>query len=92
VDDVWKVKRQRSTDKNHKATFPLDLSNKIIETFAGPKMKIIDPFMGTGTVGVSALKYDCLFTGIEMDKETFEHAHKRLHSEEIQKPLFWSIK
>jgi len=92
MDDVWRFKRQRSRDKNHKATFPVQLSNKIIENFAKPGMKIIDPFMGTGTVGISALKYDCSFTGIELDKETFKHAEKRLSSEEIQKPLFWSIK
>ena len=92
INDVWKVKRQRSPDKNHKATFPVQLSNKIIENFAKPGTKIIDPFMGTGTVGISALKYDCLFTGIEIDKETFKHAEKRLSSEEIQKPLFWGIK
>jgi DNA modification methylase len=92
MDDVWRFKREYSSDKNHSATFPVELSNKIIANFAEPGMKIIDPFMGTGTVGISALKYDCLFTGIELDEQTFKHAQKRLSTKEIQKPLFWRIR
>jgi DNA modification methylase len=39
---------------------------------------VLDPFMGTGTVGVACKKLGRNFIGIELDKETFEIAKKRI--------------
>lgn len=39
---------------------------------------VLDPFMGSGTTGVAALKLKCQFIGIEIDKERFDTANSRL--------------
>ena len=40
--------------------------------------KILDPMMGAGTTGVVALKLGCEFIGIDLSKEHYQTARKRL--------------
>lgn len=39
---------------------------------------IIDPFMGSGTTGVACRQLNRKFIGIELDKEYYEIAYKRI--------------
>lgn len=39
---------------------------------------ILDPFMGSGTTGVAAVKLGCKFTGIEIEHKYFDMACKRI--------------
>lgn len=47
---------------------------------------VCDPFMGSGTMGLSALKYGCKFIGVERDAGYFSIAQKRI--ENAQPALF----
>jgi DNA modification methylase len=40
---------------------------------------VLDPFMGSGTTGIAALKPKCHFIGIELDETKFQIASARLH-------------
>ena len=40
---------------------------------------IVDPFMGTGTTGLACKNLNRDFIGIEIDKEYFEIAEKRIY-------------
>ncbi len=40
---------------------------------------ILDPFMGSGTTGVAALKHGRRFVGIDMESQFVELAEKRLY-------------
>ena len=46
--------------------------------FTRPGQVICDPFMGSGTTGLAALRLGRRFCGIEMDRETFNTAEARL--------------
>ena len=46
---------------------------------------ILDPFMGSGTTGVSALKNNRKFIGVELSEEYYEIAKERLTNEENKK-------
>ncbi len=46
-----------------------------------PDSVVCDPFMGTGSTGVAALRCGRRFIGIEKEKDTFESAKMRLNSE-----------
>ncbi len=50
LNDIWQIKRQKTTAKGHGAAFPEDLVNKILENFSNENDLIYDPFAGTGTV------------------------------------------
>lgn len=49
---------------------------------------VLDPFMGSGTTGVSAIKNGRRFIGIEKDPEFFKTAKGRVESEMAYVPLF----
>ncbi len=45
--------------------------------------KVIDPFMGSGTTGVIAVKNKSFFVGVEMNREYFDIALKRVGNAEV---------
>jgi len=53
----------------------------IISGICLPGQYILDPFCGSGTTGVAALKYGCLFDGLDIDKSSVQIAKKRLYDQ-----------
>lgn len=51
----------------------------IVNRFTYPNDLILDPFMGAGTTGIAALQSYRRFIGIELDKDVFFTAAKRLN-------------
>ncbi len=49
---------------------------------------ILDPFMGSGTTGIAAVKGGYSFTGIEIDPTYFEIACRRISEAHRQPDLF----
>ena len=49
------------------------------EKFTQEKEIVLDPFMGTGTTGVSCKKFGRIFMGIEKSQEYFDIAFKRIN-------------
>ncbi|MBT9131449.1 MAG: Modification methylase DpnIIB [candidate division WS2 bacterium] len=47
---------------------------------------VLDPFMGVGSTGIAALKMNRRFIGIEIERDYFEAAKKRL--QQSQNTLF----
>lgn len=73
LGDVWQMRPERN---EHPAPFPLDLPAKAIE--ATDAKVILDPFMGSGTTGIAALKAGREFHGIEIEPTYFEMARQRI--------------
>ena len=78
MPNVWDIRREPSYDKKHKATFPKELVEKILDNFAHENQTILDPFMGLGTTGVVAHEKNMKFVGFELDDYYFSVAKKRL--------------
>lgn len=74
LSNLWKIKRGKKIVKSHGAVFPLELADTVIANFSKPNDIIFDPFMGTGTAGISAVKLGRQFFGIELDKDYFDIA------------------
>jgi site-specific DNA-methyltransferase (adenine-specific) len=71
-------------DKDHIAEKPLEL----METLIGitlPGALVLDPFMGSGTTGVAAVKTGRRFIGIEIDERSFNVACRRI-SDTLARP------
>lgn len=60
----------------HPTVKPDKVMDKIIRNVAGDR--ICDPFMGTGSTGVAAIKAGKRFTGIEHNPDHFETAMRRI--------------
>lgn len=74
IGDVWQVPQEGGTE--HPAPFPLRLPAMAIETT--PIGLVLDPFMGSGTTGVAAVKMGRPFTGIELEPKYFDIACRRI--------------
>lgn len=75
-----------STSKNrnyskHPAMFPKELAIDHILSWSNENDIILDPFIGSGTVGVASLELNRNYIGFEISKEYCELANKRIEME-----------
>jgi len=69
---------------SHPATYPDKLAADHILTWSNEDDVVLDPMMGSGTTGVMAKLNNRDFIGIEISKEYFEIAKKRLRIQEYR--------
>jgi site-specific DNA-methyltransferase (adenine-specific) len=75
LGDVWEM----APDKNpHPAPFPLDLPMRALDAVTAET--VLDPFMGSGTTGVAAVRRGRVFVGIEKDPAYFGMACERIRA------------
>lgn len=72
----------------HPTEKPRKLMAEIIADFTAPGQIILDPFMGSGTTGVAAVRMGRQFIGIERDPKYFELACERIADAQRQADLF----
>ena len=63
---------------NHVAVYPVELVNYFIKGSTKPGDLVLDPFMGTGTTGVSAKQLGRNYIGFELQQEYIDVANKRI--------------
>ncbi len=72
----------------HPAPFPEELPYRLIQLYSFTGDIILDPFMGSGTTGVSALKSSRKYVGYDISQEYIDIANRRLESLKKQMDLF----
>lgn len=87
MSNVWNIKRERQPIKGLGAAMPSELASIVIRSFAKTGQTILDPFMGSGTTGIEAVKYRCNFVGIELSKQRLRIASDRIYSANAQGDL-----
>ncbi|WP_439646059.1 DNA-methyltransferase [Syntrophomonas palmitatica] len=80
---VWSI-NTRSFPEAHFATFPPQLVEPCILSSTKPGEFILDPFFGSGTVGVVCQEYNRKFIGIELNPDYVNIAVKRLQEQHAQ--------
>lgn len=75
-------KKQKGEDgKNlHDTEKPVGLMNVLIENSSNKGGLVLDPFMGIGAAGVSAVELNRNFIGIELDDDYFDIAKQRIEN------------
>lgn len=77
------------SEKNgHPCPKPFKLMRWLVERASLPGETILDPFMGSGTTGVAAVKLGRKFTGIEIDPGYFDIACRRIEAA-LKQPDFF---
>ena len=69
-----------ASTKVHPAPYPEELSNRIIRMFSFVTDTVLDPFLGSGTTMVSAIKNGRSCIGIEIDESYAEMAYNRINN------------
>jgi DNA modification methylase len=82
---IWRYSPTKSEGNKvkllHPATFPDKLAEDLIVCFSEENDIVLDPFMGSGTTGVMALKNNRNFIGFELEREYVSITDKRLVNE-----------
>lgn len=72
----------------HETEKPVLLMVELVDLFSDPGQLILDPFMGSGTTGVAAVRRGRRFIGIEKDPKWFDVACARIGAAANQGDLF----
>ena len=73
---------------DHPCPKPVNLMQWAVCRFSVKCETILDPFMGSGTTGVAAVKLGRRFIGIEIDAEYFDIACRRIEAAATQPHMF----
>ena len=79
LTNIWRIPPSRNEE--HVCTFP----QKLVENCMLPTTEegdcVLDPYLGSGTTALTAIKHKRKFIGIEKDAEYFEIAKNRIENE-----------
>jgi site-specific DNA-methyltransferase (adenine-specific) len=75
---VFIVNKSGDARTGHQTQKPLALMDVLVRLFSDPGELILDPFAGSGTTGVAALRLGRRFVGWEMNPEYAAITRKRL--------------
>lgn len=76
--NIWRVPNPGKAGIGHPATFPEPLARDHILSWSNPGDVVFDPFLGSGTTGVAAVKCGRNFIGIERDEGYFAICQRRI--------------
>jgi DNA modification methylase len=91
VPTVWEFPNEKIDGTAHYSRFPEELPRRCIEAYGrtGPDVVVFDPFSGSGTTGIAALKLGCSYVGFEIDPEQVQASNERLAAiTDDYQPLF----
>lgn len=86
--DIWPVPWSSQRPSGHEAEKPVALMERAIGLCDGDT--ILDPFMGSGTTGVAAIRAGRRFIGVEIEPTYFDTACRRIGEAQRQPDLFVS--
>lgn len=80
VKSVWEFANQKIDGVKHFSRFPEELPLHCIDAFGklGEDIVVLDPFSGSGTTGLAAIKLGCSYIGFEIDPEQVKASNSRL--------------
>lgn len=84
---IWEVPSVRRND-DHEAKFPEELARRVVKLFSQKNDIVLDPFLGSGTTAVAAIKLKRHFIGIEKEPQYVKLAQQNIKQASLQTELF----
>jgi DNA modification methylase len=80
VKSVWEIANEKIDGEAHYSRYPEDLPNRCIDAYGrtGKNVIVLDPFSGSGTTGLAALRRGCSYIGFEIDPKQVAASNQRL--------------
>jgi DNA modification methylase len=79
--DVWSMPPESARRVNHPAPFPVELPQRLIGLYTYEGDVVLDPFMGSGTTLVAAVRSDRRYLGYDTDSDYVKTAKRRVRDE-----------
>jgi site-specific DNA-methyltransferase (adenine-specific) len=81
---LWTMNPESAKKVGHPAPFPIELPYRLIQLYTFKGDVILDPFMGSGTTAIAALKAERKYIGYDNDPEYIKLAEKRIAPYKLQ--------
>jgi len=81
---IWTMNAESARRIGHPAPFPEELPYRLIQLYSFTNDIVLDPFIGSGTTGVAALKTDRFYIGYDTNEGYIKLAKKRIEPLKIQ--------
>lgn len=81
--DVWELPTESARRVGHPAPFPVELPQRLIELYTYPGDLVLDPFMGSGSTAVAAVRTGRHYLGYDTDGAYAEAATARVEAERV---------
>jgi modification methylase len=82
--DLWELPPESATRVGHPAPFPVELPRRLVELYTYEGDVVLDPFMGSGSTAVAALRTRRHFVGFDTDRSYIDRANERI-AEEVER-------
>ncbi len=82
--DVWSIRPESARRVNHPAPFPVELPERFISLYTYKGDVVLDPFMGSGTTAVAAVRTGRHYVGYDTDPEYIDRAMVRVKEEQAR--------
>lgn len=79
--DVWQIPPASAKRLGHPAPYPLELPERFIKLYTFKGDVVLDPFMGSGTTAIAALRNGRSFVGYDTESEYIELAKSRIRDD-----------
>jgi site-specific DNA-methyltransferase (adenine-specific) len=76
--DVWEIRPERARRVNHPAPFPVELPERFIRLYTYLGDVVLDPFLGSGSSAVAAVRTGRHYVGYDLDPEYVANAEARV--------------
>ncbi|OGZ64708.1 MAG: repressor LexA [Candidatus Staskawiczbacteria bacterium RIFCSPLOWO2_01_FULL_40_39] len=76
IPDVWKIKRIHNAQ--YPTQKPVEVFDMMIKASAGDNYTICDPFLGSGSSAIAAIKAKCNFIGCDISNKAFDVSENRI--------------
>jgi site-specific DNA-methyltransferase (adenine-specific) len=79
--DVWELAPESATRVGHPAPFPVELPQRLIDLYTYEGDVVLDPFMGSGTTAIAAVRNGRHYLGYDTDEAYVKAARERVDAE-----------
>jgi len=86
-NSIWNIPPEKASRIGHCAPFPLEIPLRLIVLYSYENEIVFDPFLGSGTTAVAAIKTGRNFIGIEINPDYIIIAQKHVDAELAQTKL-----
>jgi len=84
---VWIMNPESAKKVGHPAPFPIELPSRLIQLYTYKGDVVLDPFMGSGSTAIAALKCGRKFVGYDIDPEYIKLCEERVTPFNLQMRL-----
>jgi site-specific DNA-methyltransferase (adenine-specific) len=79
--DLWEIPPESATRVGHPAPFPVELPERLIHLYTYRNDLVLDPFVGSGTTALAAVRTERHFAGYDTDPDYVRAARDRVAEE-----------